>query len=171
MNKIISCFLVFLLAMFSSCKKDTDNSTLFPGFWTQESILEDGTPVTMSDCEKSTRLLIEQNGLYRMYSTCDAAQRYGTWIITDKTMLDMSIDRWNGSNKYESFPVRFTILKLTSTEMEIRVKTYIGERKKTVLFTPLAQDNLTGKTPEELLILDRYNKTLKTYTYRFVKQE
>lgn len=56
--------------------------------------------------------------------------------------------------------------------MEIRVKTYIREkRKKTVMFTPMDQDVLTGKTPEELLQLDRYNKTLKTYTYRFVKQE
>jgi len=170
MNKIISSLLIFLL-MFSSCKKDTDNISLLPGFWTQESILEDGNPVTMSACEQSTRLLIEQNGIYRMYSSCDDQQRYGTWIITGNTKLDMSLDHWNGSNKYESFPVRFTIVKLTGTELEIRVKTYIGERKKTVMFTPLPQDVLTGKTPEELLQLDRYNKTLKTYTYRFVKQE
>ncbi|MFN8134448.1 MAG: lipocalin family protein [Bacteroidales bacterium] len=170
MNKLIPSLLIFLL-MFSSCKKETDNISLLPGFWTQESITEDGNPVTMSACEQSTRLLIEQNGIYRMYSSCDGQQRYGTWIITGNTMLDISLDHWNGSNKYESFPVRFTILKLTGTEMEIRVKTYIGERKKTVMFTPVEQDVLTGKTPEELLQLDRYNKTLKTYTYRFVKQE
>jgi hypothetical protein len=170
MNKLILPFLLFIMAL-SGCKKDADYPGLISGFWAQETILEDGTPVVMSACEQSTRLLVEQNGVYRLYSSCDNVQRSGTWIITNVSMLDLSMDRWNGSNKYEPYPVRFTILKLSGTELEIRIKTFIGDRKKIVMFTPVPQDNLAGMTPGELLELDRFNKTLKTYTYRFVKQE
>lgn len=171
MNKLIFPFLVLFLILSAGCGKEEENIALFPGFWVQESISEDGTPVEMTECEQSTRLLIEQNGVYRLYSSCDNIQRSGTWLITDGTMLDLSMDRWNGSNKYESYPMRFTILELSETALEIRIKTFIGDRKKTVMFTPLVQDNTTGMTAEEILALDRYNKTLKTYIYRFVKNE
>jgi hypothetical protein len=171
MNKLILLFLLLALAIFPGCEKDPGYTGLIPGFWAQESILEDGTTVELSDCEQSTRLLIEQNGVYRLYSSCDPVQRSGTWIITNSDMLDLSMDRWNGSNKYEPYPVRFTILKLSDTEMEIRIKTFIGDRKSLVLFTPVKQDVTTGLTPDQLLELDRYNKTLRTYIYRFVKHE
>ena len=170
MNKLILPFLLFIMAL-SGCKKDEDYPGLISGFWAQEAILEDGTPVVMSACEQSTRLLVEQNGVYRLYSSCDNVQRSGTWIITNISMLDLSMDRWNGSNKYEPYPVRFTIVNLSATEMEIRIKTFIGDRKKLVMFTPVQQDNTTGLTPTQLLELDRLNKTLRTYTYRFVKHE
>lgn len=171
MNKLSYLFLTLILVLSPGCQKDAGYPDLISGFWAQEAILEDEIPVELSDCEKSTRILIEQNGIYRLYSSCDDLERAGTWIITNENMLDLSMDRWNGSNKYEPYPVRFTILKLSETEMEIRIKTFIGDRKKLVLFTPLAQDILTGKTPEQLLELDRLNKTLRTYTYRFVKHE
>ncbi|TSA37631.1 MAG: hypothetical protein D4R64_05400 [Porphyromonadaceae bacterium] len=171
MNKLIFLFLMFILALPPGCEKDAGYPDLISGFWAQEAILEDGTAVEMSTCEQSTRLLIEQNGVYRLYSSCDVLERSGTWIITNETMLDLSMDRWNGSNKYEPYPVRFTIIKLSATELEIRIRTFIGDRKKIVLFTPVAQDNLAGMTPGELLELDRYNKTLRTYIYRFVKHE
>jgi hypothetical protein len=163
--------LLLVVTALSGCRKDADYPGLISGFWAQESILEDGTPTGMSACEQSTRLLMEPNGVYRLYSSCDDTQRSGTWIITNTTMLDLSMDHWNGSNKYEPYPVRFTIIKLSGTEMEIRIKTFIGDRKKIVMFTPVPQDNLVGLTPLELLDLDRQNKTLKTYTYRFIKQE
>ncbi len=171
MNKLIFPLLILIMALFPSCEKEVNYPDLVSGFWAQESILEDGIPVEMSACEQSTRLLVEPNGVYRLYSSCDNVQRSGTWIITNVSMLDLSMDRWNGSNKYEPYPVRFTILKLSGTELEIRIKTFIGDRKKIVMFTPVPQDNLAGMTPGELLELDRFNKTLKTYTYRFVKQE
>lgn len=171
MNKLTYLFLILILVFSPGCQKDAGYPGLISGFWAQEAILEDEVPVDLSDCEKSTRILIEQNGIYRLFSSCDDLERAGTWIITNENMLDLSMDRWNGSNKYEPYPVRFTILQLSETEMEIRIKTFIGDRKKLVLFTPLAQDVLTGKTPEQLLELDRYNKTLRTYTYRFVKHE
>jgi hypothetical protein len=171
MKKLILPFLVLILALSAGCGKDEDNTDLLPGFWKQEAILEDGTPAEMTECELSTRLLIEQNGIYRLYSSCDNIQRSGTWLITGGTMLDLSMDRWNGSNKYEPYPMRFTILELTGSTLEIRIKTFVGERKKTVMFTPLVQDNTAGMTPEEVLALDRVNKTTRTYIYRFVKVE
>lgn len=171
MNKLFYTFLIISLALLSSCEKPIDYSGKIPGFWMQEEILEDGTPVALSSCEEDVRLLIEKNGIYRLYSSCDTLQRYGTWIITNEDMLDLSMDHWNGSNKYEPYPVRFTILKLTSTELEIRIKTFVGDRKKLVMFTPLPQDVESGKTPEELLALDRENKVLKTYIFRFAKQD
>lgn len=171
MNKLILPFLILVLALFPSCEKEVNFPELIPGFWAQEAISIDGIPVEMSACEQSARLLVEPNGVYRLYSSCDNVQRSGTWIITNSTMLDLSMDRWNGSNKFEPYPVRFTILNLSDTELEIRIKTFIGDRKKNVMFTPVPQDNLTGMTPAELLELDRYNKTLRTYIYRFVKHE
>jgi hypothetical protein len=171
MNKLIFSALVLIVSILPGCQKEPDYPGLISGFWAQESIMEDGVLKEMNDCEKSTRILIEPNGVYRLYSSCDHLGRSGTWLITNTTMLDFSMDRWNGSNKYEPFPVRFTIIMLSETEMEIRIKTFIGDRKRIVLFTPLEQDVLTGKTPEELLELDRLNKTLRTYTYRFVKNE
>ncbi|MBE0654085.1 MAG: lipocalin family protein [Bacteroidales bacterium] len=170
MKKLFLPLLALILFFTVACEKETDYSDMFPGFWVQESILEDNAPIAMSACESGTRLLIERNGVYRLFSPCDTMERSGTWIITNGDMLDLSMDRWNGSNKYEPYPIRFTILKLTDSEMEIRIKTFISERKRMVLFTPLEQDNTAGLTPEEILELDRYNKTLRTYIYRFTKQ-
>ncbi len=170
MSKYSLLFLFILLALFSACEKESDglNNSLLPGFWAQEAILVDGDPVVLSECEQSTRLLIEANGVYRLYSSCDDQERAGTWYITNDTILDLTMDRLRNHN-YEPYPVRFTILSLTEGELEIRIKTFVGERKKMVLFTPLPQDDLTGMSPEEILELDRYNKTLKTYIYRFSK--
>lgn len=169
MNKLTLPFLILIISLLFSCEKEIDNSSLISGFWAQDAISVDGSAVSLTTCEEGTRLLIEQNGIYRLFSPCDTMERAGTWLISDNTMLDLSIDRWNGSNKYEPYPVRFTILKITDSELEIRIKTFIGDRKKLVLFTPLPQDDLSGLTEEELVVLDRYNKELRTYIYSFVK--
>jgi hypothetical protein len=142
MTKLIVPFLILVMALSAGCEKEADYADQISGFWAQEAILEDGSPVELSACELSTRLLIEQNGIYRLYSSCDTKERSGTWIITNETMLDLSMDRWNGSNKYEPYPVRFTITNLSDAAMEIRIKTFIGDRKRLVMFTPVAQDNL-----------------------------
>ena len=168
--KYIFLLIVLIIFAFSpSCEEEKDYTVDFPGFWAQEAILEDDNPIQMSDCELSTRLLIERNGIYRLYSSCDTMERSGTWIITSGDMLDLSIDRWNGSNKYEPYPIRFTILSLTDSDMEIRIKTFIGDRKRIIMFTPLPQDDLTGLSAEEVFELDRYNKELRTYIYKFKK--
>jgi hypothetical protein len=170
MNKKISVFLIFLFALLSGCEKETENPyiDLLPGFWTQSSITIDGVNQNLTPCEQSTRLLIEQNGIYRLYSSCDVVQRPGTWLISNDDMLDLSMDRRNGAS-YFSFPVRFTILEVTSNSLEIRIKTYVGERKRTVMFTPLPPDDTTQMTAEERLALDQENKTIQTYIYRFTK--
>jgi hypothetical protein len=171
MKQLTITLLLLLIAFLSGCEEEILNSDLLPGFWVQEAIYEDDSEVTMSDCESSVRLLIEQNGVYRLQSSCDTMERSGTWLITNDTILDLSIDRWNGSNKYEPYPVRFSILQLSDLELEIRIKTFIGERKKMVFFTPLPQDSTQNLSDQEILDLDRYNKTLRTYRYRFGKND
>lgn len=163
---------LFLLVLGTGCEDAlTDNAGLLPGYWAQEAILEDGEEIAMTACESTTRLLIEQNGIYRLFSSCDTMDRSGTWLITNDTLLDLSMDRWNGNNSYEPYPIRFTMLSLTDQELEIRIKTFIGERKRMVMFTPQPQDSTELLTDEEILALDRYNKTLKTWVYRFTKQD
>lgn len=171
MKKLLIPGLLLVLWWLAGCAKQEEPSPIISGFWRQVAISEDGVPLELNPCEQSTRLLIEANGVYRLYSSCDEIQRSGTWLITGETMLDLSMDRWNGSNKYEPYPMRFTILELSENLLEIRIKAFIGDRKKTVMFTPVEQDNTTGMTPEEILALDRHNKTLRTYIYKFVKNE
>ena len=171
MQNMLPLFLFFMI-LCTGCEETlTENTGLLPGYWAQEAILEDGEAISMTDCESSTRLLIEQNGIYRLFSSCDTMDRSGTWLITNDTILDLSMDQWNGNNSYEPYPIRFTMLSLTEQEMEIRIKTFIGERKKMVMFTPHPQDSLELLTDEEVLALDRYNKTLKTWVFRFTKQD
>lgn len=164
---------ILLLMLFSiiGCEEELDHTDIFSGFWVQESILENDNALVMSQCETSARLLVEPNGVYRLHSSCDTMERSGTWIISNDSILDLSMDRWNGSNSYEPYPVRFTMTKLTDEEMELRIKTFIGDRKKLVMFTPVQQDSISNLTDEEILELDRFNKTLKTYIYRFTKQD
>lgn len=152
------------------CNDSDDNlyDEMLPGFWKQESISVDGETQQLSDCEQSVRLLIERNGIYRLFSTCDDKVRAGTWLLTENNTLDLTMDRRRGNN-FEPYPIRFTILDNNDTQLEIRIKTFVDERKRTVMFTPLPPDNLEGMTPEEILELDFYNKQLKTYIYRFTK--
>lgn len=171
MKQFTITILLLFLAFLTGCEEEITNTDLLPGFWVQEAIFEDDAQLTMSDCESSVRILIEQNGVYRLQSSCDTMERSGTWFITNDSILDLSIDRWNGSNKYEPYPVRFSILQLSDLELELRIKTFIGERKKMVFFTPLPQDSIQDLSDQEILDLDRYNKTLITYTYRFGKYD
>jgi hypothetical protein len=171
MKQLTITLLLLSFALFTGCEEEILTSDLLPGFWVQEAIYENDNPVAMSDCESSVRLLIEQNGVYRLQSSCDTMERSGTWLITNDSILDLSIDRWNGSNSYEPYPVRFSILQLSDLELEIRIKTFIGERKKMVFFTPLPQDSIQNLSDQEILDLDRYNKTLLTYRYRFGKND
>lgn len=171
MKHLTITILILSITLLSGCEEEVLNSDLLPGFWVQEAIYEDDNPLPMSDCESSVRLLIEQNGVYRLQSSCDSMERSGTWLISNDSILDLSMDRWNGSNSYEPYPIRFTILQLSDLELEIRIKTFVGERKKMVLFTPVQQDSIQNLSDQEILDLDRYNKTLLTYRYRFGKKD
>ena len=135
MKQLTIPILTLFLLFFTGCEEEDYLQDFLPGFWEQESILVDGNPVTMTACETSTRLLIEQNGVYRLHSSCDAIERSGTWLIYNDSILNLSMDRWNGSNSYEPYPIRFSILTLDNNELEIRIKTFIGERKKIVMLS------------------------------------
>lgn len=76
---------------------------------------------------------------------------------------------------------RFTILKLTDTEMEIRLKTFVGEKKYAFIFAPDPADFVELKpapagtinynpklvTDQNYWIIRKEYQTLKTYIFRF----
>jgi len=155
--------------LLTGCNADDNlKEEMLPGYWSQVAIIIDEQSIELSECEQSVRLLFERNGIYRLYSSCDNMVRAGTWLISDDKILDLTMDRRRGNN-YEPYPVRFTILEISENNLEIRIRTFVDERKRTVMFTPIPPDDLTGLTPEEILEIEFYNKQLKTYIYRFTK--
>jgi len=79
---------------------------------------------------------------------------------------------------------RFTILQLSDTEMEIRLKTFVGEKKYALIFAPDPQDfvelkpvaagvmNYSPKlvTDQNYWIIRKEFQTLKTYIFKFKKE-
>jgi hypothetical protein len=78
---------------------------------------------------------------------------------------------------------RFTILKLTDSEMEIRIKTFVGEKKYALIFSPDPADFVELDIAEgmvnyfpKLVTDDNYwdiqqeFRTLKTYMFKFEKE-
>ena len=145
MNKYL-LGLVFLLFIFSSCSKDEDLASGLSGYWKQVAAYDNGE-LCSTDKEENLSILFEANGVYRM----------------DKIAGKNSSDN---SYRYTQVLVRFTITHLEGNEMELRIKTFLGERKKTVMFSQMEQDP-TPATPEEAMELDKKNKELHTYTYQF----
>ena len=98
-----------------------------------------------------------------MFDPCAEKEHAGTWLVTEEDWLTMSMDKIAGKNtsdgsyRYTPVTVRFTIIRLDGDEMELRIKTFLGERKKTVMFSQMEQDSQPA-TPEEALELDTKNK-------------
>ena len=78
---------------------------------------------------------------------------------------------------------RFTILKLTDTEMEIRMKTFVGEKKYAMIFAPDPSDFMELKvdegtvnyspglvTDQNYWTIQKEFRTLKTYVFKFEKE-
>ena len=79
---------------------------------------------------------------------------------------------------------RFTILQLSGNEMEIRLKTFVGEKKYALLFAPVPSDFIelktvaTGKanyipklvTDQNYWTIRKEFQTLKTYIFKFRKE-
>lgn len=170
MNKYL-LGLVFLLFIFSSCSKDEDFANELPGYWKQVAAYDDGE-LCSTDKENNLSILFEANGVYRMFDPCAEKEHAGTWLVTDEDWLTMSMDKIAGKNtsdgsyRYTPVTVRFTIIRLDGDEMKLRIKTFLGERKKTVMFSQMEQDSQPA-TPEEALELNTKNKELHTYTYQF----
>jgi hypothetical protein len=79
---------------------------------------------------------------------------------------------------------RFTILQLSANEMEIRLKTFVGEKKYALLFAPVPSDFIelknvaAGKanyipklaTDQNYWTIRKEFQTLKTYIFKFRKE-
>ncbi len=100
----------------------------------------------------------------------------------NKTVIDTSATVQKQWARYH-IQSRFTILKLSATEMEIRLKTYIGEKKYALLFAPDPADfveinvaagkiNYSPKlvTDDNYWTIQNELRSQKTYIYKFQKQ-
>lgn len=175
---IILPTLIMLIAIgFTACNKDSDDkSILITGFWIQEKITEDGVEMSLQDEEKNLSLLLESNGVYRTFGKDAAVKEHtGAWTVTNNTWLELTLDKWQlvndplsqtPANQWRKNHVltRFTILSLTNDRMELRLKTYIGDKKYSALFTENIRPVITTTNLEE--IQTEY-RSLKTYVYTF----
>lgn len=177
--KIALWLLLFIPLFFCSCKEEGIDQNLFAGLWVQEKMTVDGQEVDMTDKEKSLKLLVESNGVYRSYATDGVTpeEYYGTWFVTDNKWIDFTSDIWhiktqptpekpNGEWGMNHIPVRFSILSINSERMEIRIKTYVGEKKYSPVFVAGDRPNITLSNLNEI---EEEYKTIKTYIFTFVK--
>lgn len=118
------------------------------------------TPSLTSDSDKV--VLYYKNASNAVIDTVKTVQKQWAWY-------------------HEQF--RFTILKLSSTEMEIRLKTFVGEKKYALLFAPDPSDFIelkpapAGKniyipklvTDQNYWVIRKEYQTLKTYIFKFKK--
>lgn len=171
MRKTIKFLLLLLPFFLFACADKEEFAGELSGHWIQEEALSDGISV-MTEEERQLTILFEANGIYRMYDPCYKKEHAGTWLISDGDWLNMSMDKIigrnssDGSYRYGQVLVRFTILQLTDEVLELRIKTFFGERKKTIMFSQMEQDPSVLE-PDEALALDTENKTTHTYEYRF----
>ena len=134
---------------------------------------------------------------------------YGTWSILDDKWINLTTDKWkfepsltSDSNKvvltynggiidtiksvktqWKKYHIqsRFTIMQLTGDIMEIRLKTFIGEKKYALLFAPSPEDFIDVSASESMVdpyfpelvtddnywIINKEFKTIKTYIFTF----
>ncbi len=137
---------------------------------------------------------------------------YGTWSVLDGKWINFSTDKWqliaplrtdsdkviltykNGvidtlttvQKQWAQYHIqsRFTILQLSNTDMEIRLKTFVGEKKYALLFAPDPADFIelkpapAGKaiyipklvTDQNYWMIKNELQTLKTYVFKFKKE-
>jgi hypothetical protein len=110
---------------------------------------------------------------------------YKKVIIAPQDTISV-IDTLNSVQKqWSQFHIqsRFTILQLSASDMEIRLKTFVGEKKYALLFAPSPSDFIelkpapAGKsiyipklvTDQNYWIIRTELQTLKTYIFKFKK--
>ncbi|WP_455584048.1 hypothetical protein [Bacteroides sp.] len=174
MKRVVYLLLGIILISIVSCDDDTDLSPLLSGFWKQTQVFIDDESVNLSEGELNTSLLVEANGVYRLYDGVTQKEHPGTWLLSDENWFNLSMDKIQGKNTDGSYRfgqvlVRFTVVNVNDNEMELRIKTYLFERKLTVMFNLMEQDDTSGMSGEEKLELDTQNKRLHTYRYVFKK--
>src|ERR1035437_1903356 len=111
---------------------------------------------------------------------------YKKVIIAPQDTISV-IDTLNSVQKqWSQFHIqsRFTILQLSASDMEIRLKTFVGEKKYALLFAPSPSDFIelkpapAGKsiyipklvTDQNYWIIRTELQTLKTYIFKFKKE-
>ena len=169
-------YLLILLTvtMLSACEKEIDRSDELSGLWKQQQLYIDDQAQNMSNGELTTSLFLEGNGVYRLYDGVNKKEHAGTWLFSDSEWLNLSIDKIQRRNADGSLVigqvlVRFTILNLNKDMLELRIRTYLYERKATIMFNLMPQDDTTGMTNDEKIELDKANKEIHTYRYVFKK--
>lgn len=180
-NLFIVIFILTAGLLSTSCSDDVVNYTdSIEGLWIQEKVTEDGIVMNLPLEEQSVKLLIESNGVYRTYTKDMPTNKSsnGTWIISDNKWLDITVDKWTmaanvlnlaPANQWKKnhFRIRFSILSITDKNMEIRVKTYVGEKSFSTLFIERARPIVTKDNYDSL---NGEFKTIKTYIFSFRKQ-
>jgi hypothetical protein len=180
MNKnLILLFLLPVFVFFSCHEDDNDKINLITGFWQQEKITEDGVEINLPAEQKSLSLLVEPNGVYRTYAKDMPAgkEHFGAWSLTDNRWLEITADTWrlnsdpvaqSPANQWvkNHIPVRFAILNVSNHQLEIRIKTFVGEKKYAALFV---EDTRPLVTSGNLEAIQQEYMTLKTYIYTFKK--
>ncbi len=173
MKNMIYILPLLLLVSLASCSEEVGYEMMLPGHWRQVEATCDGESV-MKEAEKELTILFEANGIYRMYDPCAGMEHAGTWLYSNEEWLNVSMDKILGKNssdgsfRYGQVLVRFTILQLTRETLELRIKTFLGERKKLIMFSQMEQDGEPA-TEEERLALDTENKKTHTYIYKFTR--
>lgn len=104
--------------------------------------------------------------------------------INDATVIDTLQSVKKQWSKYH-IPSRFTILQITKDELQVRIKTFEGEKRYAMLFAPRPADFIQwgtdgSGTPEygpKLVTDDNYwiirqeYRTLKTYVFTFTRED
>jgi hypothetical protein len=183
-QKLLFIAMTILLPFFflSACTEDNDEKAgQITGLWIQEQITEDGQVMNLPIEQQSLSLLFESNGVYRTYAkeALTEKEHFGAWSITDNTWLEVTADIWRiSANPLTLKPenqwaknhslIRFSILTLSDNTLEIRIKTFVGERKYSTLFVEPERPLITDENYSEI-IGNRGDTTLKTYVYTFKK--
>lgn len=173
-----------LVLLLSACEKETYDTDIV-GLWELQAIEEDGVNTYLPG-EIPVMLLFEKNGVYRsnqensLTNTNNVSPYfYGAWSVTDNKWLEMGIDTWklslsplSSSNLKDQWismhlPVRFTILELTDKSMALRIKSFIGDMKYSVMFSEPSLPLITKDNYDQVSL---EFKTLCTYVYRFERK-
>lgn len=231
MKTVFKLFILLnAIVIVSSCQnEEIYNEDMAVGLWKQVSVTEDGQPVTLKPEQQNCQLLIEQNGVCRIYHQTfnnynngnGPTNFFGTWSLTDGKWLNITTDKWqfitaistdsakikldykkvviapgdtitvidtlkNVKKQWSKFHIqsRFTIVQLSENQMEIRLKTFVGEKKYAFIFAPDSDDfvelkpvdagavNYSPKlvTNENFWTIRKEFQTLKTYVFKFERK-
>lgn len=213
--------LLIPIFVLGSCVQEQFPVSNMTGLWKQVSVTEDGIEMALAPEQKSCKLLIDANGVYRLYNQVFSSYNkgngptsfYGTWSLLDDKWVNFTTDKWEliaavstdsakvtltykkgttvidttatVQRQWSKYHIqsRFTILQLSSTVMEIRLKTYVGEKKYAFLFAPDPADfvelnvtagavNFSPKlvTDNNYWVIQKEFRTLKTYVFKFQKE-